>query len=207
MPKAGKKDELVERIAECLVLGGVPPLCSTCDTARLKYNRTTGQYACPGFFDETNKRMAKCKGAGKDAKIDRVAWTNGGLAFGFEADTPTDVLNEVAKCDLKSPDGDASMSTDVPSGQDSLDEVDTHPAESLTTETLAAPDEADMPPAVTVLSLGEPEPTNGDEEDECDVAVGETLTIVSASSRECQPVQETAAGRRKRPVRVSKYFA
>merc|ERR1719443_1421053 len=46
LPKGGKKDELVERAAEALVLG-VPPKCSICEKVRLKWSRATGKFTCP----------------------------------------------------------------------------------------------------------------------------------------------------------------
>lgn len=73
LPKTGKKDELVERVAECKVLG-VSPICSVCTKGRLKWNRASGNYTCPGFFDEEAKRMTRCKGPEKDAAVERVAW-------------------------------------------------------------------------------------------------------------------------------------
>lgn len=75
LPKSGKKDELVERAAECKVLG-VPPACPTCQKAKLKWARDTGLFSCPGFFCEEAKRFKKCKGPSKDAdqSFVRTAW-------------------------------------------------------------------------------------------------------------------------------------
>jgi len=73
LPKTGRKEELVERAAECRVLG-VPPSCSVCEKGRLKWSRITGLFSCPGFFDEEDKRFKRCKGPGEDANIVRTLW-------------------------------------------------------------------------------------------------------------------------------------
>jgi hypothetical protein len=76
LPKAGKKDELVERVAECRLLG-VPPICSVCSIGRLRWSRESNAYACPGHFDEVAKRMRRCKGPAKGTDIRRLAWQGG----------------------------------------------------------------------------------------------------------------------------------
>jgi len=74
LPKAGKKDELVERCAESKVLG-VPPECPTCEKAKLKFAMATGKFSCPGFFDSEEKRFKRCKGPGDAAAdLQRTAW-------------------------------------------------------------------------------------------------------------------------------------
>lgn len=73
LPKSGRKDELTERIAECQVLG-VPPKCSLCEKATLKWSRETGAFTCPGYFDEEAKSLKRCKGPGEGATIERVPW-------------------------------------------------------------------------------------------------------------------------------------
>jgi len=73
MSKSGKKEELAERIAECRVIGGAPT-CPTCEKGRLKFNRQTGAYTCPGHFDDIAKRLVRCKGPGKDAAVVRPEW-------------------------------------------------------------------------------------------------------------------------------------
>jgi len=73
LPKAGRKEELVERIAENQVLG-VPPICSVCEKKKLTWARATGKFSCPGFFDDEAKMFKRCKGPDKDAKIERSAW-------------------------------------------------------------------------------------------------------------------------------------
>ena len=49
LPNSGTNEELLDRIAECTVLG-VPPLCPTCSKARLRWAWDEG-FSCPGFFD------------------------------------------------------------------------------------------------------------------------------------------------------------
>lgn len=73
MSKTGKKEELVDRVAECRILGAWPT-CPRCEKARLRFNRDTCAYSCPGNFDEDTKRMLRCKGPPKDAYINRPPW-------------------------------------------------------------------------------------------------------------------------------------
>jgi len=73
LPKSGRKEELMERIAECSVLG-VPPKCTLCEKATLKWSRETGAFTCPGYFDDESKSLKRCKGPGEGASIARVPW-------------------------------------------------------------------------------------------------------------------------------------
>eukprot|EP00747_Dinoflagellata_sp_TGD_P126834 gnl/TRDRNA2_/TRDRNA2_174318_c2_seq1.p1 gnl/TRDRNA2_/TRDRNA2_174318_c2~~gnl/TRDRNA2_/TRDRNA2_174318_c2_seq1.p1 ORF type:complete len:254 (-),score=81.81 gnl/TRDRNA2_/TRDRNA2_174318_c2_seq1:421-1182(-) len=73
LAKTGRKDELVERIAENQVLG-VPPSCPTCEKGKLKWSRVTGKFSCPGYFDDDSKAFKRCKGPAADAEIERVPW-------------------------------------------------------------------------------------------------------------------------------------
>jgi len=73
MAKSGKKDDLVERVAECKVLGALP-LYPTCEKGRLKWQRESGLYTCPGYFDDEQSRMVRCKGPQKDVEIVRLTW-------------------------------------------------------------------------------------------------------------------------------------
>jgi len=73
LPKTGRKEDLLERAAECRVLG-VPPTCATCSKARLKWSRVSGAFSCPGFFDEEEKRFKRCKGPGEGDDLARTPW-------------------------------------------------------------------------------------------------------------------------------------
>lgn len=73
LPKTGRKDELVDRVAENQVLG-VPPMCSTCDKKKLLWSRATGKFSCAGFFDDEAKVFKKCKGPPADAVLERSPW-------------------------------------------------------------------------------------------------------------------------------------
>mmetsp|Transcript_5750 Transcript_5750/g.10349 ORF Transcript_5750/g.10349 Transcript_5750/m.10349 type:complete len:272 (+) Transcript_5750:51-866(+) len=73
LPKAGRKDELLERVAEAKALG-VPPTCSTCNKVKLRFSKATGSFSCPGSFDEEAKRFKKCKGPEDGADIVRTPW-------------------------------------------------------------------------------------------------------------------------------------
>jgi len=73
LPKAGRKEELMERVAECQALG-VPPQCSVCEKVKLKWSRETGKFSCPGFFDQEAGAFKRCKGPEKGTEIQRTPW-------------------------------------------------------------------------------------------------------------------------------------
>jgi hypothetical protein len=74
LPKSGRKDELVERVAECQVLG-VPPTCPTCEKVKLKFSNGTGKFSCAGYFDDEEKMFKRCKGpADAAAVLERTPW-------------------------------------------------------------------------------------------------------------------------------------
>jgi hypothetical protein len=72
LPKTGRKDELIDRVAENQVLG-VPPTCDVCEKKKLLWSRATGKFSCSGFFDEETKAFKKCKGP-STAEIVRSLW-------------------------------------------------------------------------------------------------------------------------------------
>eukprot|EP01053_Blabericola_migrator_P001940 Blabericola_migrator_1__1939@NODE_1528_length_4336_cov_126_766222_g1004_i0_p3_GENE_NODE_1528_length_4336_cov_126_766222_g1004_i0NODE_1528_length_4336_cov_126_766222_g1004_i0_p3_ORF_typecomplete_len264_score67_33zfPARP/PF00645_18/1_8e16zfPARP/PF00645_18/2_5e03PADR1/PF08063_12/6_4e03PADR1/PF08063_12/2_7e14SAP/PF02037_27/0_0012BUD22/PF09073_10/0_003TF_Zn_Ribbon/PF08271_12/1_8e03TF_Zn_Ribbon/PF08271_12/0_061Zn_Tnp_IS1595/PF12760_7/47Zn_Tnp_IS1595/PF12760_7/0_73Uteroglobin/PF01099_17/2_5e03Uteroglobi len=65
---SGKKDELIERCAEGMVLGGLP-ICPTCEKAKVAFNKNTGEYHCPGSFDNG---VHKC--SFKSFQVQRKEW-------------------------------------------------------------------------------------------------------------------------------------
>eukprot|EP01057_Protomagalhaensia_wolfi_P002116 Protomagalhaensia_wolfi_Nauph_80__2115@NODE_2358_length_1115_cov_101_022305_g1847_i0_p1_GENE_NODE_2358_length_1115_cov_101_022305_g1847_i0NODE_2358_length_1115_cov_101_022305_g1847_i0_p1_ORF_typecomplete_len260_score63_90zfPARP/PF00645_18/1_3e14zfPARP/PF00645_18/9_4e03PADR1/PF08063_12/5_2e03PADR1/PF08063_12/5_9e03PADR1/PF08063_12/2_2e13SAP/PF02037_27/0_00055TF_Zn_Ribbon/PF08271_12/2_5e03TF_Zn_Ribbon/PF08271_12/0_05Uteroglobin/PF01099_17/1_8e04Uteroglobin/PF01099_17/0_096SRA1/PF07304_11/0_1YjeJ/P len=65
---SGKKDELIERCAEGMVLGRLP-ICPQCDKAKVAFNRTSGEYYCPGSFDNGS---FKC--SFKSFQVQRGEW-------------------------------------------------------------------------------------------------------------------------------------
>eukprot|EP00440_Ansanella_granifera_P041892 gb/GFBE01045416.1/.p1 GENE.gb/GFBE01045416.1/~~gb/GFBE01045416.1/.p1 ORF type:complete len:273 (+),score=109.19 gb/GFBE01045416.1/:1-819(+) len=73
LPKSGKKEDLLERAAEAKALG-VPPVCPTCDKAKLRFSKVNGTFSCPGFFDDEAKFFKKCKGPAADAELVRTPW-------------------------------------------------------------------------------------------------------------------------------------
>jgi len=73
LPKTGRKDELVERVAEHQILG-VPPICTLCEKKVLKWTRATGKFSCPGFFDDESKSFKPCKGPADGADLQRTPW-------------------------------------------------------------------------------------------------------------------------------------
>eukprot|EP00438_Fugacium_kawagutii_P007527 Skav231108 [mRNA] locus=scaffold2525:522805:529094:- [translate_table: standard] len=73
LPKTGRKEELLDRVAEAKALG-VPPLCPLCEKQKLRFSKVQGTFSCPGFFDDEAKHFRKCKGPGEDAKLVRTSW-------------------------------------------------------------------------------------------------------------------------------------
>ena len=73
LPKSGRKEELLDRVAEAKALG-VPPLCPLCEKKKLLFSKVTGCYSCPGYFDEEAKHFRKCKGPGDGATLVRTRW-------------------------------------------------------------------------------------------------------------------------------------
>jgi len=73
LAKSGRKEDLLDRAAEAKALG-VPPLCPLCEKSKLRFSKATGNYSCPGFFDEEAKHFKKCKGPGDDAELARTTW-------------------------------------------------------------------------------------------------------------------------------------
>lgn len=73
LPKSGKKEELLDRVAEAKALG-VPPVCPLCEKQKLRFSKVTGSYSCPGFFDDESKSFKRCKGPGDDAQLVRTSW-------------------------------------------------------------------------------------------------------------------------------------
>ncbi|CAE7841032.1 Parp [Symbiodinium sp. CCMP2592] len=78
LPKSGRKEELLERVAEAKALGVPPgascferPVCPTCDKAKLRFSRVSGDFICPGFFDDEAKRHKRCKGPSAEATLAR----------------------------------------------------------------------------------------------------------------------------------------
>jgi len=63
----GNKPELIARVAETMVLGGVPR-CPECGGGRPKFQN--GYYYCPGFMDDT--KFLNCDWMSKE--IERVPW-------------------------------------------------------------------------------------------------------------------------------------
>jgi len=74
LPKAGRREELLERCAENKALG-VPPVCPLCEKAKLQFSMGTGQFRCPGFFDSDAGHFKRCKGPGEECgELKRTAW-------------------------------------------------------------------------------------------------------------------------------------
>lgn len=67
---AGKKDELVRRVAEGRALGALPP-CPRCNKGQLHFNRSGGWLSCPGYFDREAKVQKRCNFRTKEIKREK----------------------------------------------------------------------------------------------------------------------------------------
>ena len=65
----GRRDELVERVAQGIVLGALP-LCPLCGMGKLRFDLRTGVYSCPGFRDENNYHSC----AFESTNVERTPW-------------------------------------------------------------------------------------------------------------------------------------
>jgi len=65
----GKKSDLIERVAECKIVGSVPR-CPECGGGRPKFK--SGLYFCPGFMDDV--KFQKCFWVSRD--LQRADWKN-----------------------------------------------------------------------------------------------------------------------------------
>ncbi|CAD8156675.1 unnamed protein product [Paramecium octaurelia] len=66
---SGNKDELLNKIADGIVLGSIPR-CPHCYGGRPKYNQSTGTYFCVGYRDDTDFKFCNKT----IASLDRTPW-------------------------------------------------------------------------------------------------------------------------------------
>mmetsp|Transcript_23760 Transcript_23760/g.38118 ORF Transcript_23760/g.38118 Transcript_23760/m.38118 type:complete len:282 (-) Transcript_23760:52-897(-) len=69
--RAGKKEELTQRVAEGRLLGALPP-CPKCEHGQIHWSRLGGWFNCPGYFDREAKIQKRCNFRAKD--MSRSAW-------------------------------------------------------------------------------------------------------------------------------------
>jgi len=65
-PITGRKDELVDRVADGRLLGAIPK-CPSCLYGYLHFDKDTGIYHCPGSYQEDH--FARC---GKNYNMDQI---------------------------------------------------------------------------------------------------------------------------------------
>mmetsp|Transcript_50319 Transcript_50319/g.145941 ORF Transcript_50319/g.145941 Transcript_50319/m.145941 type:complete len:271 (+) Transcript_50319:78-890(+) len=69
--RTGKKDELVQLVAEGRHLGALPP-CPRCERGHLHWSRVGGWFSCPGYFDQETKIQKRCNF--RTQNLERVEW-------------------------------------------------------------------------------------------------------------------------------------
>ncbi|EAS04828.1 poly polymerase and DNA-ligase Zn-finger region family protein, putative (macronuclear) [Tetrahymena thermophila SB210] len=52
--QTGTKEVLLEKVADGYTLGAIPQ-CTKCGGGKLRFNKSTGEYTCPGFMEDTDK--------------------------------------------------------------------------------------------------------------------------------------------------------
>eukprot|EP01071_Lankesteria_metandrocarpae_P006609 Lankesteria_metandrocarpae@DN4423_c0_g1_i1.p1 len=67
--QSGRKIDLVTRVSEAEILGALPK-CPECGDAVVRWNSSSGEYSCPGSFDEDKFRRCKWK----SDEVQRVSW-------------------------------------------------------------------------------------------------------------------------------------
>eukprot|EP00920_Eleutheroschizon_duboscqi_P031635 GHVT01076258.1.p1 GENE.GHVT01076258.1~~GHVT01076258.1.p1 ORF type:complete len:323 (-),score=81.44 GHVT01076258.1:2045-3013(-) len=67
----GVKDELINRVAECQVLGALP-ICPTCEKSLVQFVPDKNIFKCPGYWDEEARHFKRCPF--KADKIERPPW-------------------------------------------------------------------------------------------------------------------------------------
>lgn len=67
----GRKAELAERCADGSLLGRIP-MCPQCGGGRLRFERRTGIYKCPGYMDDDE--FKNCNRIYSMGEIERGAW-------------------------------------------------------------------------------------------------------------------------------------
>mmetsp|Transcript_64500 Transcript_64500/g.181456 ORF Transcript_64500/g.181456 Transcript_64500/m.181456 type:complete len:283 (+) Transcript_64500:159-1007(+) len=70
--RSGKKEELVQRVAEGRALGALPG-CPKCERGQIHWSRIGGWYSCPGYFDGDAGVQKRCFFRSQDVK--RGKWT------------------------------------------------------------------------------------------------------------------------------------
>lgn len=68
---SGNKDEMIEKIADGMVLGRIPR-CPKCFGGRPKFNYKNGMYHCSGYRDDTD--FINCHVEFTLAEINRDKW-------------------------------------------------------------------------------------------------------------------------------------
>ena len=67
----GTKPELIERVADGKVLGGIPK-CSSCGGGRPKWDAKSGTYTCPGYMEDSD--FINCRKRFTMSDITRTSW-------------------------------------------------------------------------------------------------------------------------------------
>lgn len=71
--RTGKKEDLVQRVAEGRVLGALPA-CPKCGKGQIHWSRIGGWYSCPGYFDREARIQKRCSFRAQELK--RGKWKN-----------------------------------------------------------------------------------------------------------------------------------
>lgn len=64
---SGAKDKLIQKIAECKILGRRPIHCPECGGQNIRFLIREGEYYCPGYLDDID--WVKCE---KKIPMDKI---------------------------------------------------------------------------------------------------------------------------------------
>lgn len=67
----GTKDELIERVADGILLGAVPK-CGACGGGRLRFDPRAGRYTCPGYMEDED--FIRCNKTFDMKEVTRAPW-------------------------------------------------------------------------------------------------------------------------------------
>lgn len=67
----GTKDELVERVADGMLLGAIPK-CGACGGGRLRFDPRAGRYTCPGYMEDED--FIRCNKTFAMSEVSRTPW-------------------------------------------------------------------------------------------------------------------------------------
>lgn len=76
----GRKVDLVDRVADCMVFGCLPK-CPSCGFGYIRFSEEKQLFVCPGGFDPQLKQKVDCPSVFEAERVDRTPWSHVKLAL------------------------------------------------------------------------------------------------------------------------------